>query len=147
MCDLLSGLYRVGQEERSTFWEVTVSVILSRKCICTCVLFRSVSEIELIRSNFGKRSYGLVKLRRLVAGFPPLRPAFEPRSSHVRSVVDQVALRKVISGYFGFCYQFSFHRLLHTHHHLSSGAGTIDQLEANVPSGLSLTPHPKKLKN
>jgi hypothetical protein len=36
--------------------------------------------------------------------------------------------------------QFSFHRLLYTHHHLSSGAGTIDQFVADVPSGLSLTP-------
>jgi hypothetical protein len=31
-------------------------------------------------------------------------------------------------------------RLLHTHHHLSSGTGTIGQLVADVPSGLSLTP-------
>jgi hypothetical protein len=35
--------------------------------------------------------------------------------------------------------QFSFHRLFHTHH-LSSRAGTIGQLVADVPSGLSLTP-------
>jgi hypothetical protein len=40
---------------------------------------------------------------------------------------------------FGFPGQFSFHRLLHTHH-LSSGADTIGQLVADVPSGLSLTP-------
>jgi hypothetical protein len=32
----------------SVFWEVTVSAIQSKnKCICTCVLFRTVSEIEL----------------------------------------------------------------------------------------------------
>jgi hypothetical protein len=37
----------VSQEKRSTFWEVTVFAILSKKCICTCVLFRTVSEIEL----------------------------------------------------------------------------------------------------
>jgi hypothetical protein len=48
------------------------------------------------------------------------------------------------SEYFGFLCQFSFHRLLHTHH-LSSGAGIIDQLVADVPSGLNLT-HPKELK-
>jgi hypothetical protein len=35
--------------------------------------------------------------------------------------------------------QFSFHRLINTRH-LSSRAGTIDQLVAEVPSGLSLTP-------
>jgi hypothetical protein len=37
----------MSEEERSIFWEVIVSIILSKKCICTCVLFRTVSEIEL----------------------------------------------------------------------------------------------------
>jgi hypothetical protein len=41
--------------------------------------------------------------------------------------------------YLSFPCQFSFHRLLHTHH-LSSGAGIIDQLVADVPGGLSVTP-------
>jgi hypothetical protein len=57
-------------------------------------------------------------------------------------VVDKVALGQVFI-YFGFPCQFSFQRLLHIHHHhhhLSSGAGTIGQLLAAVPSGLSLTP-------
>jgi hypothetical protein len=39
----------------------------------------------------------------------------------------------------GFPCQFSSRQLLHTHH-LSSGAGTIGQLVADVPSGFSLTP-------
>jgi hypothetical protein len=46
---------------------------------------------------------------------------------------------QVFSAYFGLSCQFSFHRLPHTHH-LLSGAGTIGQLVADVPSGLSLTP-------
>jgi hypothetical protein len=79
------------------------------------------------------------QLRRLVAGFPPRQPGFEPTSSHVGFVVDNVALWQVLSEYLGFLCQFSFHRLLHTHH-LSSGAGTVGQLVADVPSGLSLTP-------
>jgi hypothetical protein len=54
-------------------------------------------------------------------------------------VVDKVTLGLVFSEYFGFPCQFSFHRLLHTHYR-SSGAGTIGQLVAGVPSGLSLTP-------
>jgi hypothetical protein len=33
-------------------------------------------------------------------------------------VVDEVALEQVFSEYFGFLCQFSFNRLLHTHHHL-----------------------------
>jgi hypothetical protein len=62
---------------------------------------------------------------------------FEPRSGHVLFVVDKVALGQVFSVYFGFLCQFSFHRLIHTYH-LSSGTGTICQLVADVPSGLSL---------
>jgi hypothetical protein len=61
-------------------------------------------------------------------------------SGHVGFVVNKVALGQVFSEYFGFPCQFSFHRLLHIHHHLSSGAGTTGQLVADVPSGLSLTP-------
>jgi hypothetical protein len=60
-------------------------------------------------------------------------------------VGDKVALGQVFSEYFGFLCQFSFHRLLHTHH-LSSGAGKIGQLVADVPSGLSLTPPQEKKK-
>jgi hypothetical protein len=48
-------------------------------------------------------------------------------------VVDKVALGNIFSDYFGFPCQFSFHRLFHIH--LSSGAGTIDQIVADVPSG------------
>jgi hypothetical protein len=33
--------------------------------------------------------------RRLVAGISPRRPGFDPRSVHVKFVVDQVALGKV----------------------------------------------------
>jgi hypothetical protein len=76
-------------------------------------------------------------LRRLVAGFPPRRPGFEPRSGHM---VDKVAPGQFFSEYFG----FPFHRLLHTYHHLSSGAGTTGQIVANVPSGLK--PHPTSRK-
>jgi hypothetical protein len=43
-------------------------------------------------------------------------------------------------GRFGFPCQFPFHQLLHTHRHLSSGARTIGQILADVPSRLSLTP-------
>jgi hypothetical protein len=50
-------------------------------------------------------------------------------------VVDEVALEQGFSECFGFPCQFSFHRLLHIHH-LSSGASTMGQLVANVPSGL-----------
>jgi hypothetical protein len=76
---------------------------------------------------------------RLVAGFPPRRSGFESRSGHVGFVVDKVALGQVFSEYFSFLCQFSFHLLLHIHR-LSSGAGTIGQLVADVPNGHSFTP-------
>jgi hypothetical protein len=60
-------------------------------------------------------------------------------------VVDKVELGQVFIEYFGFPCQFSFHRLLHTHHHQSSGACTTGQTVADMPSGFSLTP-PQKTK-
>jgi hypothetical protein len=81
-------------------------------------------------------------LRRSTAGFPQRRPGFESRSGRVGFVVDKVTLGQVHSEYFGFPCQFSLHRLLHIHHHLSSMAGTIGQLVADVPSGLSLSLNP-----
>jgi hypothetical protein len=66
------------------------------------------------------------------------RSVFEPRSGRVGFMVEKVALGEVFSEYFGFPSQFSFHQLLHTH--LSSEAGTIGELVADVPSAFSLTP-------
>jgi hypothetical protein len=71
------------------------------------------------------------------------RPRFDPRTGHVGFVVDKVEMEQVFSKYFSFLFQLSFHQMLHTH--LSSGAGTIGQLVANIPSGLILTP-PQEIK-
>jgi hypothetical protein len=54
-------------------------------------------------------------------------------------VVDKVALGQVFFEYFGFPCKLSFHQMLHHHHHLSSGAGTRDQLVADVTGRVSLT--------
>jgi hypothetical protein len=51
-----------------------------------------------------------------------------------------VALGQIFSEFFGFSCQFALHRFLHSHHHLSSGPGTIGQRVAAVPSGLRFTP-------
>jgi hypothetical protein len=77
--------------------------------------------------------------KRLVAGFLPRRPGFDPGSGHMTFVVDRVALRQVFFEYFSFLCQW-FHRLLHTHRHPSSGAGRMGQMVTDVRSGLSLTP-------
>jgi hypothetical protein len=65
-------------------------------------------------------------------------------SVHVGFVVNKVALGHVFSWYLGFPYQFLFHKMVHAF--LSSGSGTIIQLAAGVPSGLSLT-LPNHIKN
>jgi hypothetical protein len=85
------------------------------------------------------------QLRGLVAGFPPPRPVFDPRFGHVGFVLYNVALGQVFSEHFGFSCQFSFHRLTHTDQHLSSWAGIIGQITAEVPSELSLSFQETKL--
>jgi hypothetical protein len=102
----------------------------------------STLNLTHVTSNFGS-SIAQAVSRRL----PKSRPGFESRSRDVRSVVDKVTLGQVLSEYFGFLCQFSLHRLLHIHHHLSSMVGTIGQLIADVPSGLSLTPHQETKRN
>jgi hypothetical protein len=42
------------------------------------------------------------QLKRLVAGFPPWRPGFDPGSGQVGFVEDKVALGQIFSEYFGF---------------------------------------------
>jgi hypothetical protein len=76
---------------------------------------------------------------RAVAGFQQRMSKFEPSSCHVVLVVDKVALGHVFSEYLGFPYQFSFHWLFHIHH-LSSRAGTIGQIVADIQSELILIP-------
>jgi hypothetical protein len=76
--------------------------------------------------------------RRLVSGFPWRWPGFRPMSNFMGFVVNNVALGQIFSEYLAISSQSSFHRLLHAH--LSSGAGTVGQLVADVPSGLSLVP-------
>jgi hypothetical protein len=61
---------------------------------------------------------------------------FDPRSGHVRFVAEKVSLGQVSSKYFDFPFQFSLHRLHHTHAP-SSGAGIISQIVVAVPNVLS----------
>jgi hypothetical protein len=66
----------------------------------------------------------------------PRRRGFDPRSVYVASVLGHV-----FSEHFSFPWQFSFQQRLHTY--LSSGAGTMDTIVADVTSGLS-SPHRNK---
>jgi hypothetical protein len=81
---------------------------------------------------------GCATAQMLVAGFKLQKPSFDPRSGHVRSVVNKVALGQVFSEYFGFPCQFFYHQMLHTH--LSSRGDTTGQLVTDVPSGLNIAP-------
>jgi hypothetical protein len=65
---------------------------------------------------------------------------FDPKSGHMGSVVGKIVLGQIFSEYFSFPCQFSFHQMPHPQLHLPSGAGTIGQIDADVPSGLSHTP-------
>jgi hypothetical protein len=62
---------------------------------------------------------------------PTAAARVQARVSHIVFAVGKAALGQVFSEYFGFPCQ-AFHRLLHTHHNLSSGAGTIGQIVASV---------------
>jgi hypothetical protein len=67
------------------------------------------------------------KLRPLVAGFLQRRPGFEAGSGHVGFEMDKVALGQLSPSTSVSPAGSSFHQLLHSHHHLSSEAGTIGQ--------------------
>lgn len=67
------------------------------------------------------------QIRKLVAGFLTWRHGFDLRKGYVRFVVDKMTMGKIFSEYPCFPCQFSFHLILHTHHHLqlSYGASSI----------------------
>jgi hypothetical protein len=69
--------------------------------------------------------------------FHPGRSGCELSVGHVGFVVDKVALGRVFSEYLGSPF-YSFHRLLHTHHHPSS----LGQRVTDVQIGLS-QPNPR----
>jgi hypothetical protein len=97
----------------------------------------------LFGTNFADKA--APQLKRLVAGFPPQRPGFDPGSGQAGFVVDKVALGHVFSEYFGFPCQSSFHQILHHHNH--PGQTTIGQSVATVLSGPSWTPTATKQIN
>jgi hypothetical protein len=100
-------------------------------------------------SRFGKLSVlSYVYDEAVSHRLPTVVALVRAQASHVGFVMDKMALDQVLSEYFGFPYQFSFHRLFHIHHHhLSFGASTIGQLVADVPNGLSLTSLQETKKN
>jgi hypothetical protein len=84
----------------------------------------------------------LLKAVRLVAGFPSQWTGFDPRGICGGQSVIGAGFIRVLR----FPCQFSFHRLLHRHHHLSSGSGKTGQIVADVPTGLGLTANQKMKK-
>jgi hypothetical protein len=98
-----------------------------------------------MHGKFGAEA-NIQPLRLLVAGAPPRLPVIDLRSGHVGFVVKKVSLGQIFSKYFDFPCQFPLHRLLHINN-LSSGAGTEDQIVADIPSELNLPlPHESKIK-
>jgi hypothetical protein len=81
------------------------------------------------------KSRAMPYLRRLVVGFPPRRTVFEPRSCGIcgGQISTRAGFLRVV--------RFPLPILIPpTTPHSSSGAGTIGQIVADVPSGPSLTP-------
>jgi hypothetical protein len=71
----------------------------------------------------------------LIVGFPPPWLWFNARSGNVVYVVDNIAFGRGFLEYLCFPSHFSFHLILHTP--LSSGAGTVGPVVADVASGFS----------
>jgi hypothetical protein len=72
--------------------------------------------VQLIRSKILlHRTIALPYLKRSLAGFPPRRPGFDPKSGDMGFLVDKVALGQVFFDELGFPYQLSFHKILYTH--------------------------------
>jgi hypothetical protein len=87
-------------------------------------------------------------LRRLVTGFPLRRLGFEPRPGYAAFAMNKQHWDKFSpSTTVPPPPRHLRHTLLHAHHQSSSGADTIGQFVAALPSGLSLTPPQDKTRN
>jgi hypothetical protein len=71
---------------------------------------KTYREMEVVTVTFRQGQF-----RRLFACFPPQGFEFDPRTNHVGFKMDEVALGQVFAEYFGFPYQFLFHKMLHIH--------------------------------
>jgi hypothetical protein len=74
--------------------------------------------------------------RRLPTAAGRVRTVVKSYDIYVREIDTGAGFFRVLQ----FPLPISYHRLLHTYRHLSSMAGTVGQEEADVPSGLSLSP-------
>jgi hypothetical protein len=119
-------------------WSDVIIAVSSANVAMSVLSFSGTSAVKRVKINMWKGP-----CHSSVAGFPTRWPGFDPRSDHVGFVVDKMTAEQVFSEYYGFSCHFSFHQMIHTH--LSFGAGTIGQLVADVPSGLSLAP-PHEIK-
>jgi hypothetical protein len=137
------------------------------KMIGNVTLYPDCTALQHIRSHSSVVAclqtvlWGRANLRRLSLSFldkgrsiaravsrrlPTAAARVRSQSGHVGFVMDKVALGHVASSYCGLPCQFSFPQFLHAH--LSSEAGSIGQLVADVPSELSLIPpHEIEKKN
>jgi hypothetical protein len=69
------------EEERPLFWEVITSVILGKKkYICTCILFRTVPEIELFHCTVPK----LLIMKTQLRGLSPQAKYTDPATAACR---------------------------------------------------------------
>jgi hypothetical protein len=118
---------------------------------CSIILMASLmiwdtvcgAEASIVHLPLGPQMYETVRI--LNRACPLKCPVFNRRSVHVRFVVENLVLRQVLSKYFSFPCQFSFHQMLHFSH-LSSRAGTVGHSEPNYRGTQSYLPNPPSNK-
>jgi hypothetical protein len=105
----------------TTYLYYPIQSVPGGKCICTCVLFRTVSEIEIFHctvhytgtprsTQTSNTPCGRTIAQAVSSWLPTAAPGFELGSGQMGFVVDKVALGQVFSEYFGFPCQSSFHQ-------------------------------------
>jgi hypothetical protein len=78
---------------------------------------RNKEECEQSKRNVHIVSSGPAIAQAVSRWLPTAAGQVRPGSGHVGFVADKVALGQVLSEYFGFPYQYSFHQTLHHHNH------------------------------
>jgi hypothetical protein len=134
------GLSRRYREKRNVMPMAGIEPRISLVTVLTEFIF-IMKLTEIILGPWGLRQ----KSRSLSPALPRGGPGSTPDQLMSDMWLTKWHWGQVFSECFRFPCQFSFHRLLHTRHHPSSGAGTVGQIVTDLPIALSLTP-PHEIK-
>jgi hypothetical protein len=93
-----AALSRVLTSASGECWAVYQQPHTAGTCRTVSVLSYTPSPLSVVAINASMKTW----VGRLVAVLTTRRPGFDPRSVHVRFVVDRMGLDRLISKYFGF---------------------------------------------